>query len=166
MVITDSTAKNVLLHLVHDFSSIHTITQLAVKLNRTRVGIWKVIKKLESDKYIVVNTVGTGKTSTSVIVLNWENPLVEKALTLYLAEEVIKQRRWQVNFNGLENVTTFVILYGSILRFPQEARDIDILVVAPKKNFVRVQTVLDLVQKTQSKKIHSINFTEAELETE
>lgn len=166
MVTGNLTAKRVLLYLLKDFSSTHTITTLAKELCLSRVGIWKILKKLEGGKYVSLNSAGKGKTSTSIIKINWENPLAEKMLSLYLTEEALKQRRWQVNFAELENSVDFTILYGSILHSPQEAGDVDILGIAPKKNFVKIQVIIDKVQKTQSKKIHTINFTENEFKAE
>jgi len=166
MVTRDLTSKKILLHLFKDFSSTHTITMLAKELGLSRVGIWKILKKLDSSKYIILKNVGTGKTSASIITLGWENPLVEKSLSLYLTEEALKQKRWQGNFVDLEMITDFVILYGSILHSPQKANDIDVLGIASKKNLVKIHHVLDKAKKTQSKKIHSINFTKSELKTE
>ena len=166
MVTRDLSTKKVLLYLLKSFSNTHTITTLAQELGLSRVGIWKILKKLENEKYILLNAVGSGKTSTSIIMLNWDSPLVEKTLSLYLTEEALKQRRWQVNFLDLERVADFVILYGSILQSPQQANDIDILGVASKKNFIKIQNIVDVVQKTQSKKIHSINFIESEFKAE
>lgn len=166
MVTRDLTAKRVLLHLLKDFSSTHTITTLAKELGLSRVGIWKILKKLKEGKYVSLKSVGKGKTSTSIVKINWENPLVEKTLSLYLTEEAIKQRRWQVNFTELEKVVDFSILYGSILHSSQESGDIDILGIVPKKSFVKVQIAIDKAQKTQFKKIHAINFTESEFKTE
>ncbi len=166
MVTRELTAKRVLLHLLKDFSSTHTITTLATELGLSRVGIWKVLKKMGERKYILVKTVGIGKTNTSIITLNWDNPLAEKMLSLYLTEEALKQKRWQINFAALDRITDFLILYGSVLHSPQDANDIDILGMAKKKNFVKIQSVLDEIQKTQSKKIHLLNFTEEEFKSE
>ena len=66
----------------------------------------------------------------------------------------------------MEKVTDFVILYGSILTSAQQAHDIDILGITPIKNFVKIQQIIDSVQKTQPKKIHSLNFTQIEFKTE
>ncbi|HLC97891.1 MAG TPA: hypothetical protein VJC21_03875 [Candidatus Nanoarchaeia archaeon] len=166
MVTSNVATKSVLLHLLKDFYSTHTISLLAKELGLSRVGIWKILKKFESSKYVLLKNVGTGKTSAFIITLNWENPLVEKLLSLYLTEEALKQKRWQVNFIDLERVTNFVILYGSILPSPQQANDIDILGIASKKNLVKIHTVLEKAQKTQSKKIHSINVIESEFKAE
>ncbi|HIH11758.1 TPA: hypothetical protein HA241_06215 [Candidatus Woesearchaeota archaeon] len=166
MEIKKNSYKELLIILLKEFSTKHTVTSLAKELKMSRVGTWKLIKKLEEIKYLVLTSVGTGKTSTYTVDLNWDNIIVEKALTLYLTEETVKQRRWQVNFNELEAVTDFVILYGSILHAPQHAEDIDIVGITSKSSFVKVQKILDKVQKTQSKKIHAINFTESEFKTE
>lgn len=166
MATKDQTLKKVMLHLLKDAFSMHTTTLVSKELGLSRVGTWKILKRLEKDKCITIKTAGKGRTSTSLISLNWENPLIEKMLSLYLAEEAIKQRRWQVNFSALEKITGFTFLYGSILYSPKESEDIDIFGITSKQNFVKIQKAVDNAQKTQNKKIHSINFTESEFKTE
>ena len=56
----------------------------------------------------------------------------------------------------------FLILFGSILNNPKEAKDIDILAVVNKKNFNAVEEIIIKVQQTQLKKIHVIDLTERE----
>ncbi len=164
---TNNSASKIMMLLLKDFSSTHTITSIAKEMELSRVGVWKVLKKLEADGFIRLISVGKGKTSTSVVRINWDNILVEKALPLYLTEEALKQRRWVVNFGELESVLDFLILYGSILNFPKSANDIDIVsVVSNKRQFTKIQNIINKIQKTQSKKIHAINFTESEFMNE
>lgn len=166
METANKSSKCVLLLLFKDFSTTHTITSLAQQLKLSRVGVWKILKKLETERYIDLKSVGTGKTSTSLIRINFENPLIEKTISLYLTEEAVKQRRWQVNFAELEKSTDFAVLYGSVLHYSKDANDIDVLTVNKKKNFVDIQKIIDKVQKTQTKKIHAISFTETEFKLE
>lgn len=166
METANKTSKGVLLLLFKDFSTTHTITSIAKQLKLSRVGIWKILKKLETERYINLKSVGTGKTSTSLVKVNWENPLLEKTISLYLTEEAVKQRRWQVNIAELEKVADFVILYGSVLHSSQMANDIDILTVNKKNNFINIQKIIDKVQKTQTKKVHTISFTNTEFKLE
>ena len=166
METVNKTSKTVLLIMFKDFSTTHTITSLAKQLKLSGVGMWKVLKKLEVERYIDLKSVGSGKTSTSLVKINWENPLLEKTISLYLTEEAVKQRRWQVNFAELERTIDFVVLYGSILHSQQEANDIDVLTVNKKSNFINIQKIIDKVQKTQTKKIHAISFTETEFKLE
>jgi len=165
-MIPDKSTTKIILLLFKDFSTIHTITSISDKLKISRVGVWKIIKKLESKKYLCVLSVGSGKTSTSTIKINWDNILVEKSLALYLTEEAQKQKRWLTNFAGLEKVIDFVILYGSITHSPKQAKDIDIVVVTQKKMLLKTQVVVDNIQKTLDKKVHGIYFTPSEFEKE
>lgn len=166
MLITNSTPKRIILILFKNFSKTHTITSLARELKISRVGVWKILKKLQEKKFITLVPIGSGKTNTSVIKLNWENILIEKSLALHLTEEALKQRRWKVNFIELKKVVDFLILHGSILYSPQKANDIDIIGVTQKKKFIKIQKIIDKIQKTQIKKIHAINFTKNEFKQE
>ena len=153
--------------LLKDFTIKLTITFLAKEIGMSRVGIWKVLKKLEVEKLIILSPIGTGKTSTYIISLNWENPLVEKTLSLALTEDALKNQRWLSNFAELGNKADFLILYGSVIHSPKEANDIDILgAVSNKNNFALIDGIAQKIQKTQIKKIHLENLTQAEFKSE
>ncbi len=158
-------SSKILKILLKEFSVKHTITNIAKEIGMTRVGTWKTLKKLEKEKLVVLTGIGTGKTSTYSISLNWENPLLEKTLSLILTEEAIKNQRWLDNFKELENKVDFLIIYGSIL-YSKEANDIDILGVTNKNKFIGIESTISKIQKTQIKKIHALNFTEAEFKQE
>ena len=155
-------ATNILKTLLKDFTIKQTITSLAKEIGMTRMGIWKVLKKLENEKLVLLSPVGTGKTSTYEIRLNWDNPILEKTLSLALTEDAVKNQRWISNFAELEDKVNFLILYGSILHSPKEANDIDILGVTSKNKFLEIEESTKKIQKTQAKKIHSLNFTDKE----
>ena len=153
--------------LLKQFTFKWTITSLGEETNLSRVGIWKALKKLESEKLISLFPIGKGKTSTFIISLNWDNPLLEKHLSLILTEEALKNKRWIKNFETLENMVNFLILYGSILYSSGEANDIDLVgVVSSEDNFSKIEEALQKIQKTQYKKIHLENFTKKEFEKE
>lgn len=158
--------KDLLRTLLKDFSATHTVTSLARELKISRVGVWKLLKKLERREYLVLAPVGVGKTSTYTVNLKWDNIIVEKALALYLTEESIKQKRWRVNFAELEKEVDFLILYGSIVTSTQQANDIDIIGIAKRNKFVKIQKILDKIQNTEHKNIHAINFTAPEFRKE
>ena len=166
MELSQDTSKKLLTFLLKDFISNHSVSSLAKELNLSRVGIWKILKKLENHNYIVLEPIGPGKTSTFIIKLNWNNLLIERLLSFYLLEEAVINRKWQVNFADLENEVNFLIVYGSILSNPKQANDIDILCIANKNKFIKIQTLIDKIQKTQSKKIHTLSFTENEFKLE
>ena len=167
MLKSNKTQKEILKAILRDLTIKHNITSLAKKLTITRMGVWKALKRLESDKFVILVPAGEGKTSTYKVRLNWENPLVEKNLVTLLLEEAMKNQRWVSNFAELEDKIDFLVLYGSILHSPKDAGDIDILgVVKNKKQFVEINKVIVKVQLTQIKKIHAIGFTKEEFKKE
>jgi len=159
-------AQKIIESLLKDFFVVHTITSLANGLGLSRIGVWKIIKKLETEKLIQVQQIGKGKTSTFCIYLNWQSPLVEKNLALILAEDALAQQRWITNFRELEPHVEFLLIFGSILHSQKEANDIDLLCVAKKNKFVVVYETINQIQKTQLKKIHALCFTNDELKHE
>lgn len=153
--------------LLKDFTVKQTVTSLAKELGMSRVGTWKVLKKMQSDKLIVLSPLGAGKTSTCHVNLNWDNPLVEKTLALTLTEDALKNQRWVSNFTGLKEKVDFLIIYGSIIHSPQEANDIDLLCVVSNKNrFLEIEELIKKIQKTQLKKIHALSLTPTEFRQE
>lgn len=162
----ETTKTKVLKILLKDLGTKPTITTLASEIKISRAGLWKVLKKLELEGLIALSQIGAGKTSTFLISLNWENPILEKTLSLALTEEAIKNQRWIDNFSELQDKVDFLIIYGSILHSPKEANDIDILGVTNKNKFIEIEESINEIQKTQSKKIHSLNFTDKELKDE
>ncbi len=161
------TDAEILKILLKQFTIRWTITFLAKEIYMSRVGIWKALKILETKKLIFLSPMGEGKTSTFSISLNWENPLLEKTLSLILTEDALKNQRWLNDFAELENRVDFLIIYGSIIHSPKEANDLDILgVVSNKNNFVHIEETIQKIQKIQIKKIHSENFTQTEFKSE
>ena len=160
------TSERVLTILLKEPFSVHTATSLAKTLRITRQGIWKRLNKLRKSDLVNLEFVGKTKTSTATVKLNWANPITEKTLSLLLMKESLKLQRWRSNFAELENNTDFLILFGSILINPKEANDIDILLVANKKKFKTIETIVIKIQQTQLKKIHLIDLTAVEFSYE
>ena len=163
---TENRRERILSILLKEPLARHTATSIANALKITRQGTWKTLNKLAGDKLISLESVGDSKTSTTLVKLNWDNPLTEKTLSLVLTKESLKQQRWRVNFEELGNAAKFLVLFGSVLSNPKEANDIDILAVVSGKNFGKVENITAKAQKTQIKKIHEIDITETELKDE
>jgi len=156
------TDKKILKILLKDLAIKPTISSLAGDIGMSRVGLWKVLKKMESKKIISLSPIGSGKTSTYTIGLNWDNALTGKTLAVALTEDALKNQRWASNFSELENKVDFLIIYGSILHSIKEAKDIDILAIANKNKFLEIEEIIRKIQKTQNKKIHYLIFTNSE----
>ena len=159
--------KEKILELIFKEPSIlHTATSISGSLNITRQGVWKALNRLEKDNFVNLEPLNKARTSTTIIKLNWSNPLTEKILSLILVKESLKQQKWRVIFEDLEDKTDFLILFGSILNKPKEANDIDIITVSDKKKFKRIEDIIMKIQKTELKKIHIIDMVAAEFREE
>ncbi|MBS3135244.1 winged helix-turn-helix transcriptional regulator [Candidatus Woesearchaeota archaeon] len=158
------TNKKILKILLKEFSVDHTITSLSKEAGLSRVGTWKILKRLEKENLIILSQIGTGKTSINRISLNWNNLVLEKTLALILTEEAVKNQRWINNFKDIGDKVGFLIVYGSIIHSSKEANDIDIIGITNK--FLEVEKSIKNIQKTQIKKIHAINMTEKEFREE
>lgn len=164
--IMNKTTQKIIAILLKDFS-VHTASSLSKELNMSRQGIWKILKELEKDEFIILEHIGNGKTSIQRIRLNWDNELVEKTLAFSLTQEAFKYQRWKFSFADLKEKVDFLILYGSILHSPKEAKDIDIIgMVSQEKRLANLGDIILRIQETQTKKIHSINLTQKEFEQE
>mgnify|MGYP001572432019 CR=1 FL=1 len=75
----NKTTRKIATVLLKDFS-IHTATSLSKELKLSRQGTWKILKKLEKEGIIVLEQIGSGKTSAQTVRLNWDNELAEKTL--------------------------------------------------------------------------------------
>ena len=154
------TNKLILKILLKEFFIEHTITSLSKEAKLSRVGTWKILKKLEKENLILLSQLGKGKTSINKVTLNWNNLVLEKTLALILTEEAVKNNRWINAFKDLENKVDFLIIYGSIIYSSKEANDIDVIEITNK--FLEVEKIITKIQKTQMKKIHAINMTQKE----
>jgi len=167
MTILEKSTTEILKILLKDLTKKKTVSSFSEDINIGRPGVWKALKRLEAKKLINLSPIGKGKTSAYEITLNWENPLVEKTLATILLEEALEQDKWRYNFKELKDYVDFLLLFGSILYSPKEANDIDILtLVSKEKNFVKINKIIDNIQITQTKKIHTINLTKKELKRE
>ena len=156
----------VVLLLLKDFSAMHTITSIGKELGMTRSGIWKVLKRLEKEKYIIMKSTGK-ETSLVIPKLNFKNDLLDKYLDLALSKEAAAYERWVFNFIDVKEHISFFIIYGSILKSYAKAKDLDVIGIIPnRKNFKKLHESLDKIQKSEAKRIHAINFTQSEFREE
>jgi predicted nucleotidyltransferase len=153
--------------ILKDINKTHTITSISKERGISRVGSWKLLQNLKKENLITLTPIGTEKTSVQRAALNWENPLLEKTLSLLLTEDSLKQNKWRYNFKELESSVDFLILFGSIINSPKQANDIDVLsIVSNEKDFIKLDKIISRIQLTQDRKIHALNLTEQELKKE
>ena len=163
----NKTADKILSILIKEPLVDHSVTSIAKALGITRQGLWKTLNKLFRDKLISLKSIADTKKSAVNIKLNFENPITEKVISLFLTKESLNYERWRFNFSEVKDYSKFIILFGSILHSTKEANDIDLLVIVDdKKDFHTINKIMLKLQRTQIKKIHFIDLSNSELKEE
>jgi biotin operon repressor len=151
MVIKKGMSREILLHLFKNPSTRHTISSLTEKLERSKVGIWKTVKNLEKEGFVILSPIELLRRKVYTVSLNWDNYLVEKTLGMYLISEALDYEDWTKHFNNLGNVLDFLILCK------EDDKD-KIIGITQKGKFIRIQKPLNL-QDLKGKEIVTSSVT-------
>lgn len=145
-----TTEQEAVLLLFKGISAQHNSRSIGKAIGISHPGAFKVMKKLSEAGIVKGARIG----NTVVYSFDFENPAAAKLIELSLAMESLHYRRWIEEFKELKDIALFVVLFGSILIKEKEANDIDLLVVAEKKYFDKIQKVIEERNKVSSKRIH------------
>lgn len=135
-----------------DFLTEYNSRNISSKVGLTHSGAFRALKKLEEKETVKPRRVG----KAVIYSLNLENPLALREIETALTIESLKHRMWIEEFKKLGEKAKFVILFGSIIRNEKEARDIDIHVVADKKQYHEIKKIIEEINKILPKPIHLI----------
>jgi len=147
--------KKLILFLLWNFDKNNTVSSISEEFSMNRVGIWRLLKRLESQDYIKLTPLDNKKTSTYLVELNWDNVLLAKLLSLYLTDEAMKEKKWFQKLKGLERIVEFLILHSS----KGEGQKITIISIIPNKKINIHHTPGELGEERE---INTINLTEPE----
>ena len=78
---------------------------------------------------------------------------------MLIEESRNKAQRWIEEFKEIFDYTEAVIIFGSIIKNPQHARDVDVLLVYERKNHEKISNFISAKNKVLFKKIHDIPQT-------
>jgi len=144
--------QGILSILFKDFSTEYNSRSVSSKVGLSHAGAFKILKKMEQKEIVKSRLVGKARIYT----LNLENPLTSREIDTALTIEALQHKRWIEEFKQLEGNARFVLLFGSALKNEQSARDIDLLVVADKKDYRLVRKIIDERNKVSNKPIHLV----------
>ncbi len=85
---------------------------------------------------------------------NLSDNYTKESISLALFEEARAKARWLEEFKEIYPLSKIVILFGSILRNPEKAKDIDLLVIVEEKNMKAVEKVIEKKNEVMLKKVH------------
>lgn len=147
--------------LIRNFSEDYNINQMAKELHISPGGIFKILKKLKMQEFLIEKKLGNNvfykiNYSSSEALDACTFALIEKEITPYI-------KVWIKDLEALKEKTGSAILFGSVLRKGREARDIDILLVFDKKNLEDIEKAIEETNRIKSKRIHAVYQTKEDL---
>ena len=148
-----------MLKLFKEVNSYYNPSSISKEIDISRIGSYKALKKLEKDNIVKSKRLG----KASFYNLNLEDEYARKNIELLLIDEARKKQRWVDEFREIYNYAEIVILFGSIIKHEQNARDIDVLIVMEQKDNKKINELIEEKNKILLKKVHPIKQTREDL---
>ena len=147
-----SKEQEILKILFKEFKERYNSRNLSKKINISHAGAFKLLKKLEERKIVLAKKIG----KANIYSINLENNVAIKELELLLAIEAQNYQNWLEEFRELNEKSSLVILFGSIIRNEKEAKEIDLFVVSEKNKLPEIKKIIEDKNKLTAKKMHVI----------
>ncbi len=139
--------------LFKDFSKSYNANSISPFLDITPRGALKILKGLKERNMVVGKTLG----NATFYKINFEDAYTVKTIeTLLMQEAKENSQRWISEFRELFEVVEVAVLFGSALRSPKQANDIDVVIVVSQKNFEKVKEMIKSKNQILLKPIHPV----------
>jgi|SRR3989344_2369263 len=143
----------VLLMLFKDFSSDYNANSLSKQCGITPRGTLTILKNLEKKNLLISKQLG----KAVFYKLKLHDYYAFRTLeTLLISEAREKASRWLWEFEDLFKSVEIVILFGSVIRKPKEANDVDLLLVFTQEKMSSVKKFIQGKNQILLKPIHPI----------
>ncbi len=139
-----------------------SINGLARLTEITPKGAYKILKKLERDDIMIKETIA----NADIYHLNFKNSKTEDIVKYVLKSEPAPHlyvKVLQKELEPLHQLTTALIIFGSVVAKGLQAQDIDLLIILNKKNLTRVQSGIRDIERIIPQKIHPVFQTKADM---
>src|SRR3989338_6129385 len=148
--------------LIRNFKERSSINEIGRRLKISHTGAHKILRKLEKIKIVKPKK----KRKTKNYKANLDEEIGIKLAEFVLLENEFSNsyaKMYAEDLRKLKNVALSCILFGSVLKVGNEAKDIDALMIIEKKDYKKVSNKLKDIQQILTKRIHSIIMTTGDL---
>ena len=142
-----------LLRLFRDVAVHYNAHSLSKRLGLSPRGTLKLLKRLQKQQLLTSRTLGKATYYKPNLEESYTGKLVE---LLLMREAREKASRYLFEFKDLFPHASIIVLFGSILRTPRSANDIDILGVFEESEEAAVDAVIKEERKYTARPIHLI----------
>lgn len=162
MAILTPNEKKLILILFKDVSHYFNSNSISKIIGISRAGAMKIFKRLLKENLVYSQKIG----KSIIYRLNLNEDYVRKLITFLLAEEASNYTRWREEFKDLFKGERVVVLFGSIIKNYDVARDIDLMIILRKEEEREVNKILKQKEVILPKKLHAIKLTPDEFSNE
>lgn len=141
----------------------YNANSIAKPMGMSSMGALKIAKKLEKQKVIISRKLGNAK----FYKLNFNDEYVKQYIKFLLKRESEQApayiKRWITELKKIKSADS-AILFGSILKKQEKAKDIDVLLITNKKKFSKLKKEIEEINFINIKKLHPLYQTKEDLE--
>lgn len=155
MTATTDMEKEIVLKLFKEFIVDYNPSTISKKIHKTREGAFKALKKLEEDTIVEGKTFGKAR----FYKIDYDNEYALKNVETLFMEEAKPYQRWKDEFKELFKYADIVVVFGSFIKNPKTANDIDLLLIYNKKYDKQISRIIKEKNEMLMKRIHPIKQT-------
>lgn len=145
--------SEILLSLFKDFTKNYNANSLSKEVGITPRGALKILKNLKAQQLLISKQFG----KAVFYKINLSDEYSVKLISVLLMNESReKASRWLSEFKELFEHIDIAIIFGSIVRSPKTASDIDLLVVFKKEKYKTVNQIIDKRRAVSARAIHVV----------
>ena len=150
--------KKALLIIFKDLDNYYNANSLSKKLNISRIGMMKLLKKLKKNEVLKSKSIG----KSEIYKINLDLDYVRDMLAFLLSDEANNFKRWKNEFKELFREDKIVMIYGSAIINYTKANDIDLMIIGKTSKTSDINKFINQKQKILPKKIHLIKLSRDE----
>ncbi|MBI2045534.1 hypothetical protein HYT23_05750 [Candidatus Pacearchaeota archaeon] len=140
----------------------YNANSIAKHIGISSMGALKIAKRLEKENILTSRELGKAR----FYKLNFNSDYVKQYVKFVLKRESeqtpVYIKRWVTELRKIKNAD-FAILFGSVLKKHEEAKDIDVLLITDKKRFPKLKKEVDEINLINTKKLHPLYQTRKDL---
>lgn len=131
---------------------------ISKKIGMSHAGAFKILEALKKKEIVISKKVG----KANIYSLNLKDKIAEKSIEIALTLESRNYLKWVEEFRKIGEKSSFIILFGSILRNEKEAKDIDLLIVLNMEKLKEIEKEIERKKNILIKPLHALYQTPEE----
>lgn len=140
----------------------YNANSIAKHIGISSMGALKIAKRLEKENILISRELGKAR----FYKLNFNSDYVKQYIKFLLKRESeqapVYIKRWITELRKIKGADS-AILFGSVLKKHEEAKDIDVLLITDKKTFPKLKKEVNEINLISIKKLHPIYQTGEDL---